>query len=97
MKTIKEIEIPLSNNESMKINLLDEKQLKNKRKIPQGLKYFDKFAGINSGAMLHGDRGTGKSGTLLYVTMWAHKNNFLVLNVPSSWKLTQTETVYFRH
>lgn len=41
--------------------------------------------------------GTGKSGSLALVTMWAHKNDFLVVNVPSAYKLTNTKTDYFRH
>lgn len=40
--------------------------------------------------MLYGDRGTGKSGTLGFVTMWAHKNDFVVVNVPSAYELTNS-------
>lgn len=69
---------------------MEEKYTKNKRRLPASLKYFKNLTGINSGAMLYGDRGSGKSGTLAYVTMWAHKNNYLVVNVPSAYKLTNT-------
>lgn len=71
--------------------------MKNKRLMPSSIKYFNTHTGINSGAMLYGDRGTGKSGTLAYVTMWAHKNDFVVVNVPSAYKLTNTKTIYYRH
>jgi len=33
----------------------------------------EKFIGFNSGLMLYGSAGTGKSGVLSYVTMWAHR------------------------
>lgn len=50
---------------------------------------FHGFQGINSGVFLHGDPGTGKSGTMLYVSMWAQKMGWIVVSVPSVEKWTQ--------
>jgi len=46
---------------------------------------------------LSGDKGSGKSGVLLFATMWAHKNNWIVVNVPSAYELTQTDCKFIRH
>jgi small subunit ribosomal protein S29 len=58
---------------------------------------FKGFVGFNSGLLLHGYRGTGKSGVLAFATMWAHQNNWLVVSVPSAFRLTQTKTLFDRH
>jgi len=41
--------------------------------------------------------GTGKSGVLLYLTMWAHKAGWLVLSVPSMFTWTQIACKTERH
>lgn len=47
-----------------------------------------KFKGINSGLLLWGERGCGKSQVLSYVSAWAHENKWAVLNVPRCELLT---------
>jgi len=37
---------------------------------------------------LGGNGGTGKSMILAYVAMWAFKNNWILINVPSAYKWT---------
>lgn len=60
--------------------------------------YFSKdFLGINSGAMLYGDKGAGKSGVLAFATAWAWKNNWVVVKVPSVHRLTQEKIPFKRH
>ena len=46
------------------------------------------YVGFNSGLLLHGERGTGKSGVLGLATVWAHKNKWVVASVPSCFKWT---------
>jgi small subunit ribosomal protein S29 len=58
---------------------------------------YKDFLGINSGAMLYGDRGSGKSGVLAFVTAWAWKNNWVVIKIPSVHRLTQEEIAFKRH
>ena len=53
--------------------------------------------GLTSGLMLYGDKGSGKSGILNYVTSWAWKNNFVILKVPSVYKIMRSESNYVRH
>lgn len=69
------------------------------KNLPTALnQYFYKgFLGLNSGAMLYGDRGSGKSGVLTYVTAWAWKNNWIVVKIPSVHRLTQEEIDFVRH
>lgn len=40
------------------------------------------FKGANSGLMLWGNRGCGKSQILTYVSAWAHENKWAVVNIP---------------
>ncbi|EGR31197.1 mitochondrial ribosomal protein s29, putative [Ichthyophthirius multifiliis] len=76
-----------------------EKYSKEPRKIPRNIKSYslDNFVGFNSGCMLFGDHGSGKSGVLLYVTMWAHYNKWIVVNVPNAYDWTQKSHPYQRH
>jgi len=46
------------------------------------------FLGFNSGCLLYGERGSGKSGVLGFASMWAHKNKWIVATVPSCYKWT---------
>ena len=41
------------------------------------------FKGANSGVMLWGNRGVGKSQIQTYVSAWAHENKWAVVNIPS--------------
>lgn len=43
-----------------------------------------RFKGGNSGLLLWGDRGAGKSQILTYVSAWAHENRWAVINVPKA-------------
>ena len=40
------------------------------------------FKGPNSGLLLWGNRGVGKSQILSYVSAWAHENKWAVINIP---------------
>ena len=46
--------------------------------LDQGL-----FKGFNTGGLLWGQRGSGKSTILAYLTAWAHENNWVNLTVAS--------------
>ncbi len=53
--------------------------------------YFAKFyyqTPSFKNVFLGGEAGTGKSMTLAYVAMWAFKNNWIIVNVPNSYKWT---------
>lgn len=41
-----------------------------------------RFKGANSGLLLWGNRGVGKSQILTYVSAWAHENRWAVVNIP---------------
>ena len=47
------------------------------------------FSGHQSGVLLWGEQGAGKSGTLLGLSLWAYYNNWIVLKIPSVFELTQ--------
>jgi len=49
---------------------------------------LDNKLSFNSGMMLHGDAGTGKSGVLNYVTAWAHSKNWVVMKVRNCFHIT---------
>lgn len=80
--------------------IIDLRQIKDHmEELPAALKEFSykEWLGLNSGIMLYGDRGTGKSGVLNFVTTWAWKNDWVILKVPSVYRLTQEEISYKRH
>ncbi len=52
-----------------------------------------RFKGFNTGAMLWGQRGVGKSQILAYLGAWAHDNNWATVMVPSGSKLVQGDSV----
>eukprot|EP01017_Pseudomicrothorax_dubius_P033825 TRINITY_DN4568_c0_g1_i3.p1 TRINITY_DN4568_c0_g1~~TRINITY_DN4568_c0_g1_i3.p1 ORF type:complete len:684 (+),score=196.56 TRINITY_DN4568_c0_g1_i3:126-2177(+) len=59
------------------------------RPLPEVLRKFGPgFFGFNSGLLLHGRHGAGKSGVLYYASMWAHKKGWVVMSVPSAYRLT---------
>lgn len=42
------------------------------------------FKGFNTGGLIWGERGTGKSAILSYITAWAHEqNNWINFTIPS--------------
>lgn len=41
------------------------------------------FKGFNTGGLLWGESGCGKSGIMAYLTAWAHENNWANLTIPS--------------
>lgn len=41
------------------------------------------FKGFNTGGLLWGEKGCGKSQILAYLTAWAHENNWINISVPS--------------
>jgi len=88
LKVLGTIEFQLPENKTYKLNFANYKKLY--KKLPANISRFgfQGFHGINSGVFLHGDRGSGKSGTLLYVAMWAHKMNWIVVSVPNVEKWT---------
>ena len=83
----------------MKTLEMDIKKLSAYNFIPKGIKELvgSNMLGFNSGFMIHGKSGTGKSGTLGYITMWAHKANWFVVNVPSVHKWTHKGGDFVRH
>lgn len=48
---------------------------------------MNNFKGFNSGTLLYGDSGIGKSGIMTYLTTWAHDNNWIVMNIPHAKRL----------
>jgi hypothetical protein len=56
---------------------------------------LDRFKGNNSGVLLWGRRGVGKSQILSYVTAWAHENSWMVVTVPRCEMFTDgTENIF---
>jgi hypothetical protein len=47
------------------------------------------FKGFNTGALLWGEKGRGKSQILAYLGAWAHDNNWATILIPSGDKLVQ--------
>lgn len=66
--------------------------------LPESIShYFNGFVGINTGIMLTGKSGTGKSGVFNLVTMWALKNGWIVLPVFKASYFTHTPALATRH
>ena len=59
--------------------------------------FYSNFLGMNSGLMLYGDKGAGKSGVLNYVATWAWKNGFILLKMPSAHHVMHTPCKFVRH
>ena len=70
-------------SETVKIDLLAQNGMF--KKLPQNLRHFlfPNFIGFNSNLLFWGVHGSGKSGLLYAVTMWAIKSKWLVVKVPS--------------
>jgi len=97
-----EISIPELKNEQgqpTKHDILLELHAQNPRSLPKNMREYGlhNFFGFNSGAMLYGARGAGKSGTLMYSAMWAYKNDWIVVIPPSGYEMTQTNSPLRRH
>jgi len=58
---------------------------------------LNKYRGINSGALLHGPRGSGKSQILSYVSLWAKQNGWIVMDIPDVSKYLDGENIIVRH
>jgi hypothetical protein len=61
--------------------------LKVKTEPPYFAKFYYQTPSFKN-VFLGGEAGTGKSMTLAYVAMWAFKNNWIIVNVPNSYKWT---------
>jgi small subunit ribosomal protein S29 len=55
------------------------------------------FKGFNTGCLLWGRSGSGKSGALSYVIAWAHENNWAVVAIPRARKFTHGGIHIERH
>jgi len=55
------------------------------------------FKGFNTGCLLWGKSGSGKSGTLSYVIAWAHENEWAVISIPRARKYTHGGIRIERH
>lgn len=88
MKVLGKINLQLSEGKVHTLNFANYKKLY--KKLPANISRFGfpGFHGINSGVLMHGDKGTGKSGVLLYAAMWAHKMGWIVVSVPNVEKWT---------
>lgn len=96
LKVLGEIELNMPDSKKYKLSF---KHYRNTyKKYPQTISKFgfQGFQGYNSGVFLHGSRGTGKSGVLLYAAMWAHKMNWIVVSVPNVFKWTQLDELDLR-
>ena len=51
------------------------------------------FSGHQSGVLLWGQSGVGKSGTLLGLSVWGYYNDWIVLKIPSVFELTQNNNM----
>lgn len=56
-----------------------------------------RFKGTNTGGLLWGPRGCGKSQILSYVTAWAHENRWMVVAIPACEHYTDGKAETFRH
>eukprot|EP00349_Pseudokeronopsis_sp_Brazil_P006457 CAMPEP_0202967672 /NCGR_PEP_ID=MMETSP1396-20130829/12653_1 /ASSEMBLY_ACC=CAM_ASM_000872 /TAXON_ID= /ORGANISM="Pseudokeronopsis sp., Strain Brazil" /LENGTH=143 /DNA_ID=CAMNT_0049693025 /DNA_START=54 /DNA_END=481 /DNA_ORIENTATION=+ len=58
---------------------------------------FPRYKGNNSGLLLWGERGCGKSQILTYVTAWAHEQNWIVFTIPECQLFTWGSEELSRH
>jgi len=102
LKPIKNFKLVLEGDEAGKEKnyvMLLKKYTTSPRHVPKAMREYGlkNFFGFNSGAIVTGVRGAGKSGMLMYAIMWAHKNNWIVINAPDAYHLTQEKTKIKRH
>jgi hypothetical protein len=55
------------------------------------------FKGFNSGVLLHGEAGCGKSQILTYLHAWAKENNWLVIPIHKATRFTKDPAFIERH
>jgi len=89
LKTLNMVTFKLPNEKTYIVDF--KKYKRTHRKFPSNISNFGvpNFQGINSGLLLHGVRGSGKSGALIYSAMWAHKMGWVVVSVPNVHQWTQ--------
>jgi hypothetical protein len=58
-----------------------------KLKLPENVQYFSTTPSLKS-IFLGGEGGSGKSMILAYLSMFAHSNDWIVINVPNCYKWT---------
>lgn len=104
LKPIKNFKITLAAKEgeektSKPYLILLKKYAESPRALPAFMRKYGlkNFFGFNSGGIINGVRGAGKSGLLMYAIMWAHKNNWIVVNPPNAYYLTQERQQLVRH
>jgi hypothetical protein len=73
----------------LKLSLQDAQNLH--LKVPKDLHDLSihNFSGHQSGLLIWGQSGSGKSGALLGLSAWAYVNEWVVLKIPSVFELTQ--------
>ena len=57
---------------------------------------FDRFKGNNTGLLLWGERGCGKSQILTYATAWAHETKWINFSITDPEAFTGGMTELFR-
>ena len=58
---------------------------------------FHQFKGNNTGCLLWGERGCGKSQILTYVTAWAHESDLINFTISNPEQFVGGKTDLFRH
>lgn len=62
--------------------------IQTRQTVPENASYYSKTPSFKS-IFLGGLRGNGKSMILTYIALFAHKNDWIVINVPNAYKWTQ--------
>lgn len=87
---------PPSPGDFHEVKYLDiEPRIKLTNQVPKNTRFFWKTPSFKS-VFLGGEGGTGKSMIMTYASMWAYKNNWIVLNLPNAYKLNNDPTVTYR-
>lgn len=64
---------------------------------PRALRWGDGFKGFNTGALLWGDRGAGKSQILTYLACWARESDWMVIPITHGREFVSGEEVLRHH
>lgn len=85
------LEDPQNPGEKREVFIPVSKFAKKARQVPSNVKDFTVpgWTGFNSGILLHGKKGTGKSGTLMYIATWAYANDWILLVSPGGYGICQ--------
>lgn len=70
-----------------RFKVLPGTDVETKTELPSQARHFCRTPSLKS-FFLGGEGGTGKSMILLYLSMLAHKNNWIIINVPNAYKWT---------